>query len=77
MQFPFNSRWGVLQSRSKRFRDELKPLLRIEPKFLGWVCIRTRLVYLTAAFRNVGNAHKWSQNVFGIYLSYNDGKIWF
>jgi hypothetical protein len=79
MQFPFNSGWGVLQSRSKRFRGELKLmiLLRIEPKFLGWVYIRTGLVYLTVVFRNVGNAHKWSQNVFGIYLSYNDGKVWF
>ena len=75
----FNSRCGVLQSRSKRFRGELKlmPLLRIEPKFIGWVCIRTGTVYLTVAFRNVGNAHKWSRNVFGIYLSYKDGKIWF
>jgi hypothetical protein len=55
--FPFSSRWGVLQSRSKRFRGELKlmPLLRIEPKFLGWMCIRTGIVYSTVAFRNIGN----------------------
>jgi hypothetical protein len=78
-QFPFNSRWGVLQSRSKHFRGELKPMLflRIEPKFLGWVCIRTGIVYLTVAFRNVGNAQKWRQNVFGIHLAYKDGKTWF
>ena len=48
---------------------------RIEPKFLGWVCVRTVIVYITVAFRNVGNAHKWRQNVFGIYLSYNDGNV--
>ena len=77
-QFPFSSRWGVLQGQSKSFRGELKlmPFPRIEPKFLEWVCIRTEIVYLTVAFRKVGNAHKWRQNVFGVYLSYNDGKIW-
>jgi hypothetical protein len=78
-QFPFNSRWGVLQSRSKRFRGELKlmPLLKIERKFLEWVCIRTEIVYLTVTFRNVGNAHKLRHNVFGIYRSITTGKYGF
>jgi hypothetical protein len=77
-QFSFSSRWGMLQSRSKHFRGALKvmPLLRIEPKFLDWVGIRTEIVYLTVAFRNLRNAHKRRQNVCGIYLSCNDEKIW-
>jgi len=58
-QFPFSSRWGMLQSRSKPFRGALKimALLRIETNFLEWMGIRTETVYLTVAFGNVRNAH--------------------